>query len=104
MRFIVVCSLHAVLALLTASEVVIAASAETNLQRIPFPDARLQVFGLPGFTPEKGAALRRLPERLKETFRPPVWSLAQDPSGGRIRFATDSRIIGIVAENPAFSN
>jgi hypothetical protein len=85
-------------------QMLMAAPAETTLQRIAFPDARLEVFGLPGFTPEKGAALRRLPERLKESLRPPVWSLAQDPSGGRIRFATDSKTIGIAAENPGFSN
>jgi hypothetical protein len=81
-----------------------AAPAAADLQRIAFPDARLEVFGLPGFTQTQDAVLRRLPERLKESLRPPVWSLAQDPSGGRIRFATDSKTIGIVAENPGFSN
>jgi hypothetical protein len=33
-----------------------------------------------------------------------VWDLAQDPSGGRIRFRSDSSTIGLVAENPHFSN
>jgi hypothetical protein len=72
-------------------------------QLIAFPDARLEVFGLPWFGEDK-PALRRLPLRLKERFRPPVWDLAQDPSGGRIRFRTDSTTIGLVAENPGFSN
>src|SRR5205823_275066 len=49
-------------------------------------------------------ALRRLPLRLKDRFRSPVWDLAQDPSGGRIRFRTDSTTIGLIAENPGFSN
>ena len=72
-------------------------------QRIAFPDARLEVYGLPWFSEDK-PALRRLPLRLKDRFRPAVWDLAQDPSGGRIRFRTDSSTIGLVAENPHFSN
>lgn len=72
-------------------------------QRIAFPDARLEVDGLPWFGEDK-PALRRLPLRLKDRFRPPVWELAQAPSGGRIRFRTDSTTIGLVAENPHFSN
>jgi hypothetical protein len=72
-------------------------------QSIPFPDPRLAVCGLPWFNEDK-PALRRLPLRLKEQFREPVWNLAQDPSGGRIRFRTDSMTLGLVAENPQFSN
>ena len=72
-------------------------------QRIALPDTRLTVNGLPWFEEDR-PVLRRLPERLKERFRLPVWSLAQDPSGGRIRFRTDSTIVGVVAENPSFSN
>ena len=74
-----------------------------TLQHIAFPDKRLAVYGLPWFG-EDPPVLRRLPARLKERFRPPVWDLAQDPSGGRLRFRTDSTTIGIVAENPGFSN
>ncbi len=72
-------------------------------QVIAFPDARLPVYGLPGFV-EDSPVLRRLPARLKESVRPEVWGLAQCPSGGRIRFRTDSTTVGIVAENPRFSN
>ena len=72
-------------------------------QRIAFPDARLEVSGLPWFNEDK-PALRRLPSRLKDRFRPPVWDLAQDPSGGRIRFRTDSTRIGLIAQNPCLSN
>lgn len=72
-------------------------------QRITFPDPRLAVHGLPWFNEDK-PTLRRLPLRLKDRFRQPVWDLAQDPSGGRIRFRTDSTKIGLVAENPRFSN
>lgn len=72
-------------------------------QRIAFPDERLAVHGLPWFVEDK-PALRRLPARLQAEFRPPVWSLAQQPSGGRIRFRTDSLTVGLTAENPGFSN
>jgi hypothetical protein len=79
------------------------ARAQSDRLRITFPDARLEVFGLPGFKEDK-PVLRRLPERLKDTLTPAVWGLAQDPSGGRIRFRTDSTRVGISAENPQFSN
>ncbi len=68
-------------------------------QHLPFPDDRFTINGLPWFNEDK-PVLRRLPARLKDTFRPPVWGLAQSPSGGRIRFKTDSKIVGIVAQSP----
>ena len=68
-------------------------------QHIAFPDARLVVNGLAWFEEDK-PVLRRLPARLKDSFRAPVWNLAQQPSGGRIRFRTDSSRIGILAANP----
>jgi hypothetical protein len=61
------------------------------------------VYGLPWFSEDK-PVLRRLPSRLKDQFRPPVWDLAQEPSGGRIRFRTDSTTVGLIAQNPHFSN
>jgi hypothetical protein len=72
-------------------------------QHITFPDPRLAVYGLPWFN-EDSPVLRRLPARLKDRFRPPVWDLAQQPSGGRIHFRTDSTTVGLVARNPQFSN
>ena len=75
------------------------AAESTNALHIPFPDARLTVNGLYWFEEDK-PVLRRLPARLKDTFRPPVWSLAQSPSGGRIRFRTDSLTLVVVAQNP----
>lgn len=70
-----------------------------EVQRVAFPDERLVVSGLPWFAEDK-SVLRRLPARLKESFRTPVWNLAQSPSGGRIRFRTDSLSVGLVAESP----
>ena len=65
-------------------------------QRIAFPDARLTVSGLAWFK-EESPALRRLPTRLKATFPPKVWNLAEAPSGGRIRFTTDSQTVAVIA-------
>lgn len=81
----------------------VAAETAPDRQRIPFPDDRLAVHGLPWFEEDK-PALRRLPARLQSQFRPAVWELAQQPSGGRIRFRTDSTTVGLVAQNPRFSN
>jgi hypothetical protein len=68
-------------------------------ERLAFPDERLRVDGLPFFA-EDTPVLRRLPARLKDTFRPPVWNLAQQPSGGRIRFRSDSLRVELVAQGP----
>ncbi len=68
---------------------------------INFPDDRLKVHGLPWFGEDK-PIVRRLPERLKGTFRQPVWDLAQHPAGGRIRFRTDSRHVSIRAKSPDY--
>ena len=88
------------LVVVVASALFCAHAAEAPArQRIKFPDARIGVSGLPWFAEDK-PALRRLPARSKETFRAPVWALAQHPSGGRLRFRTDSLTVSIVAKNP----
>jgi hypothetical protein len=66
---------------------------------IDFPDDRFIINGLPWWE-ETRPQLIRLPERYRERVRPPVWNLAQSPSGGRIRFATDATTLGIRAHFP----
>jgi hypothetical protein len=66
-----------------------------------FPNDGFCVHGLAWFEEDR-PALRRLPARLKDTFRPPVWDLAQCPAGGRIMFATDSAHVGIRAKSPDY--
>ncbi len=66
-----------------------------------FPNDGFCVHGLAWFEEDR-PALRRLPERLKDTFREPVWHLAQCPAGGRILFATDSTHIGVRAKSPDY--
>ncbi|MGH9643809.1 MAG: SGNH/GDSL hydrolase family protein [Terriglobales bacterium] len=56
--------------------------------------------GLPGYTDNQGQ-LFRLPIRLKDTFPQDVWRLSQEPSGGRIRFRTNSSALAIRLEYPA---
>ena len=65
---------------------------------IDFPNDGFNVHGLAWF--EEDRALCRLPRRLKDTFRPPVWELAQCPAGGRILFSTDSLHVGVRAKVP----
>src|SRR6185503_9255524 len=72
------------------------AEGET-MQIIPFPDQRLEVAGLPWFKEDK-PNLYRLPIRLKSTFRKEVWDLAENTSGGRIRFRTNSGKLNLKAK------
>jgi hypothetical protein len=65
--------------------------------RIPFPDSRFTVDGL-AWWDETQPVLKRLPDRLKSTVPPKVWSLSQSPAGVRIRFRTDSVVLGIEAK------
>lgn len=57
------------------------------------------ISGLP-WLHEDAPVLRRLPARLKPTFREPVWALAQHTSGGRVRFRTDSTRLAVSGTNP----
>ncbi|MFA5646586.1 MAG: SGNH/GDSL hydrolase family protein [Candidatus Ratteibacteria bacterium] len=70
---------------------------------IPFPDKQFKVYGLPWFQ-ETTPSLVRLPARMKKLFRESLWLCGQFPTGGRIRFATDSTFIGINAETPPHSS
>ena len=75
----------------------LAAAEPAGPLHLAFPDPRVVVNGLPWF-PEESPVLRRLPTKWQATFPPKVWNLAQDPSGGRLRFVTDSQKITLVAE------
>lgn len=66
------------------------------MEWIDFPNDGFNVHGLAWY--EEDRALCRLPKRLKDTFRQPVWDLAQCPAGGRVLFATDSLRVGIRAK------
>ena len=75
------------------------AADESAWRWIPISTPQIEIDGLPWFT-ENGGGLFRLPERRKDTYRKPVWELAQSPSGGRIRFRTNSASLAIRLEYP----
>ena len=62
---------------------------EEGLQWIAANDGRFTVNGLAWFK-ENGGEFIRLPKRVKGVVRGPVWELSLMPSGGRVRFQTDS--------------
>jgi hypothetical protein len=66
-------------------------------------DARLEINGL-AWHAENGGEWFRLPLRLKDSLPKEVWGLGQSPSGGRIRFRTDSGRIAIRLEYPSPPN
>jgi hypothetical protein len=70
-----------------------------DLNWLQLPNTKLEVNGLPWYGENKGEWIR-LPLRLKDVVRKEVWDLAQDPTGGRIRFRTDSTALAIRLEYP----
>lgn len=66
-----------------------AARASASLNWIPFPDARLEIRGLPWFK-ENAPELWRLPGSASNRVPKGVWARAVAPDGGRIRFASDT--------------
>jgi hypothetical protein len=66
-------------------------------------DARLEIDGLPWLAENKGEMIR-LPRRLEASLPPSVWNLGLSPSGGRIRFRTDSTRLAIRIEYPSPPN
>jgi lysophospholipase L1-like esterase len=77
----------------------LAAAQEPALEWLPVTTAKVSISGLPWFQ-ENGREYWRLPARSKETFPAPVWNLALDPAGGRIRFRTDSPTVALRLEWP----
>lgn len=65
------------------------AGAASPVQWLPFPDARLEVRGLPWFR-ENAPELWRLPAGARGQVPPAVWSRAVAPDGGRIVMTTST--------------
>jgi hypothetical protein len=72
---------------------------QAPLRWIPLNSQPVEVDGLPWYS-ENSGELFRLPAKLKDTYRKPVWDLARSPSGGRIRFRTNSAALAIRLEYP----
>ncbi len=93
MRFKIAFLIAAALPLISAAD----------LQWMTLPNDQFEVDGLPAYK-ENGGLLIRLPLALKTVVRPEVWSLSQSPSGGRIRFRTNSKKLAIRLEYPGAPN
>ena len=72
----------------------------STVQWIALSDPRLEVDGLFWYK-QNGGALNRLPLRMKDKISPPVWEQASCPSGARIRFRTDTKVLAIRLEYPS---
>jgi lysophospholipase L1-like esterase len=88
---------------LLAAAVLAAQSLEPSLRWIPATSTEIEVDGLPWFAENQGETYR-LPIQLEKTFRKEVWNLAKSPSGGRIRFRTDSTAVALRLEYPSAPN
>jgi lysophospholipase L1-like esterase len=87
------------LSLLIAASLCPLVAADAPPRWIPLPSSQFEIDGLPWYG-ENGGELYRLPAKLKDTYRQPVWELAQSPSGGRIRFRSNTSILAIRLEYP----
>jgi hypothetical protein len=72
---------------------------DTPLHWMPVTSAKVDVAGLPWYQ-ENQTEFWRLPLRSKDSFPKPVWDLALDPTGGRIRFRTNSSTVALRLEWP----
>ena len=77
-----------------------AQTPETEWRWISLASGEVEVNGLAWYS-GKSDELLRLPQSLEKTFRPAVWNLAKSPSGGRIRFRTDSNVLAVRLEYPS---
>jgi lysophospholipase L1-like esterase len=75
------------------------AGQDNGLHWMPVTSAGIDVAGLPWFQENHGE-FWRLPARLKDAFPKAVWNLALDPTGGRLRFRTDSSTVALRLEWP----
>jgi lysophospholipase L1-like esterase len=88
-----------VLFLISAISQLTAQQQQQSLRWLQLPNPQVEVDGLPWYR-ENGGELSRLPMMLKNSFRKPVWDLAQSPSGARLRFRTNSSTLAIRLEYP----
>lgn len=75
------------------------AAQDTALRWMPVTSPKIDVAGLPWFQENHGE-FWRLPASSKDEFPKEVWNLSQDPTGGRIRFRTDSSTVALRLEWP----
>lgn len=72
---------------------------DTALKWLPFPDARVEVRGLPWF-PTNAPDLWRLPKDARDKVPKGVWTRAVAPDGGRIRLTSNTSRLGLRVQAP----
>ena len=75
------------------------AAQDPALHWMPVTSPKIDVAGLPWFQENHGE-FWRLPARSQVMFPKEVWTLSLDPTGGRIRFRTDSSTVALRLEWP----
>jgi lysophospholipase L1-like esterase len=76
-----------------------ASAQDATLRWMPVASPKIDVAGLPWYQENHGE-FWRLPARSKDSFPKAVWDLSLDPTGGRIRFRTNSSTVAIRLEWP----
>jgi lysophospholipase L1-like esterase len=76
-----------------------AAAQHATLHWMPVASPKIHVAGLPWFQENHGE-FWRLSARSQDAFPKEVWRLSLDPTGGRIRFRTDSSAVALRLEWP----
>lgn len=72
---------------------------DTALNWMPVASPKIEIGGMPWFKENHGE-FWRLPVHSKDAVPKEVWNLSLDPSGGRLRFRTDSATIALRLEWP----
>lgn len=68
----------------------------SHLKEISIYDTNITISGLPFSSKTNG--LKRLPKKRKKNIRPSLWKLGTYPSGGRVRFKTNSKSFVLFAK------
>jgi lysophospholipase L1-like esterase len=79
-------------------KMLLAEETDDDIRWISFPDPSFEVNGLAWYH-ENAPDLFRLPKRIKDIVRAPVWNLAQSSSGAAIRFKSNCTTLAIRYEN-----
>jgi hypothetical protein len=70
-----------------------------RMKRILFPNEQLEINGMPWFSHNENK-LWRFPGELKEEISENLWNQSVQTSGARIRFCSDTDVLGIKANYP----